>query len=182
MRLIDRPLNDYILIETSFKQQVSSHGVFLSGDSVLQTKEGVVKAVSKDLKTKIKVGERILFNSQSVIRTSLKEDEQMVICSYFQVMMNLDTRVPYGDFILVKPHELNENTEDGVFLTEDMRKVSGFSEVIACSPDIPGNMVIPAKGDIVMHRKEVERETDMQDVGQEFLLRHKNLMAILNNA
>ena len=181
MKLIDRPLNDYVLIETSFSQEVTSHGIYLTNETLLESREGVVKHVSKDLKTKIKVGEKILFNSKSVIRTSFKEDEQMVLCSYFQIMMNLDTRMPYGDFVLVKPHEVPEETEDGVFLTEDMRKISGFSEVVSCSPDIPSDMIVPKKGDIVMHRKEVERETDMKDLGSEFLLRYKNLMAIMEN-
>jgi len=177
--LIDRPLNDFVLIETEFKQEFTDGGIFLPDSVRFDSKEGVVKAVSPDLKTKLNVGDRILFNSKSAIRTSYREHESMVLCSYFHIMMNLATRIPFGDFVLVKPHKMPEETEGGVFLTEDMRKVSGVAEIIGCSPDIPKSLLVPKKGDLVMHRKEVERSTDMEDLDNEFLLRYKDLMAII---
>lgn len=179
--VIDKPLNDYVLIDTDFKQEQTEFGIFLPDAMRAESKEGTILSISPDLKTNLKIGDRVLFNSKSAIKTSQEPNESKVLCVYFQLMMNLDTRIPYSDYILLKPMKAPEKTEVGIFLTEEMRSMSGFGEIISCSVDLPKSLFIPKAGDFVMHRKEIERETDLEDLGNEYLLKYKNLMALLKN-
>lgn len=176
----ETPLNDYVLIELEYRDSMTKEGIRLTDEMQMDTKIGKVLAVSPDLKTtSIKEGSRVRYRENTGVKLSSSEYERNVLISYFDLFINIDTDTPLNDYVLMKPYKKAAETEDGFVLPEEMRSVSGIGEVVAVSSDL--KKVKIKKGDIVMHRKKTERNTDEEDISKEYLTLYKNVMAVLKN-
>lgn len=79
------PMNNYVLIEETYKEEKTKSGLILSGE---QTKQYVVRGVSSDVSLALKEGDEVLvFNIPGCVKLEGNRfGEHMMLCTQEQIM------------------------------------------------------------------------------------------------